>query len=85
MAHHSNLVAQWYAGVEANLTGYLRHHIQAILLLLLSHDRIPLIHTEAQRVLSEISDASHNGGSALIESIHHLEMDLDVSYLIDDK
>ena len=85
IVHLSNLVDQWYAGVEANLTDYLWHHIQTILLLLLHHDHIPLIQTEAQCILSEISDASENGGLALIESIHYLKTDLDVSYLIDDK
>lgn len=85
MAHYSALVAQWYTGVEASLTCYLRHNIQTILLLLLNHDRIPLIRAEARHVLSEILDASDNGGSALIETILRLETDLDVSYLIDDK
>ena len=85
IAHHSDLVVRWYASVEASLTGYVQHHVQTIVLLLLNQNRIPLIRTEARRVLSEISDASDSGGLALIESIRHLKMDLDVSYVIDDK
>jgi hypothetical protein len=84
-AHYSNVISQWYAGVEANLTDHLQHHIQTILLLLMNYDHIPHIYAEALHVLSEIYNACGNGRSAFIEAIRLLETDLDVSYLIDDK
>ena len=51
----------------------------------MNYDRIPHIYAEALHVLSEIYNACGNGGSAFIEAIRLLKMDLDVSYLIDDK
>lgn len=85
MAHYSDVISKWYTGVEANLTDHLQHHIQTILLLLMNYDQIPHIYAEALHVLSEIYNACGNGGLAFIKAIRLLKMDLDVSYLIDDK
>jgi hypothetical protein len=81
MAHYSNIISQWYTGVEANLTNHLQHHIQTILLLLMNYDHIPLIYAEALHVLSEIYNACGNGGLAFIKAICLLKMDLDTHHL----
>ena len=62
-------------------TGYLRHHVITIVLLLYHRDHSSLpneIHGEVQTVLSELLHASNEGGSAVIETIHRLGTRLDV-------